>query len=102
MIKEMNLLDEYFKAIKNRKKTVEIRLYDVKRKNLKVNDIIRFNNRLTNEKIDCKVLKLIKYDNLEELLKNGDVSNSKEEILNIYSLDEINKYGLLAIYIEVV
>ena len=102
MIKEMNLLDEYFKAVKNRKKIVEVRLYDVKRKNLKVNDIIRFNNRLTNEKIDCKVLKLIKYDNLEELLKNGDVSNSKEEILNLYSLDEINKYGLLAIYIEVV
>ena len=86
----------------NRKKIVEVRLYDVKRKNLKVNDIIRFNNRLTNEKIDCKVLKLIKYDNLEELLKNSDVSNSREEILNIYSLDEINKYGLLAIYIEVV
>ena len=102
MIKEMNLLDEYFKAVKNRKKIVEVRLYDVKRKNLKVNDIIRFNNRLTNEKIDCKVIKLIKYDNLEELLKNSDVSNSKEEILNIYSLDEINKYGLLAIYIEVV
>lgn len=102
MIKEMNLLDEYFKAVKNRKKTVEVRLYDVKRKSIKVNDIIRFNNRLTNEKIDCKVIKLIKYDNLEELLKNGDVSNSKEEILNIYSLDEINKYGLLAIYIEVV
>ena len=102
MIKEMNLLDEYFKEVKNRKKTVEVRLYDVKRKNLKVNDIIRFNNRLTNEKIDCKVIKLIKYDNLEELLKNSDVSNSKEEILNIYSLDEINKYGLLAIYIEVV
>lgn len=102
MIKEMNLLDEYFKAVKNRKKIVEVRLYDVKRKNLKVNDIIRFNNRLTNEKIDCKVIKLIKYDNLEELLKNSDVSNSKEEILNLYSLDEINKYGLLAIYIEVV
>lgn len=102
MIKEMNLLDEYFKAVKSKKKIVEVRLYDVKRKNLKVNDIIRFNNRLTNEKIDCKVLKLIKYDNLEELLKNSDVSNSKEEILNIYSLDEINKYGLLAIYIEVV
>lgn len=102
MIKEMNLLDEYFKAVKSKKKIVEVRLYDVKRKNLKVNDIIRFNNRLTNEKIDCRVLKLIKYDNLEELLKNNDVSNSKEEILNIYSLDEINKYGLLAIYIEVV
>ena len=102
MIKEMNLLDEYFKAVKSKKKTVEVRLYDVKRKNLKFNDIIRFNNRLTNEKIDCKVVKLIKYDNLEELLKNCDVSNSKEEILNIYSLDEINKYGLLAIYIEVV
>ena len=67
MIKEMNLLDEYFKAVKNRKEIVEVRLYDVKRKNLKVNDIIRFNNRLTNEKIDCKVIKLIKYDNLEEL-----------------------------------
>ena len=102
MIKEMNLLDEYFKEVKNRKKTVEVRLYDVKRKSIKVNDIIRFNNRLTNEKIDCKVIKLIKYDNLEELLKNSDVSNSKEEILNIYSLDETNKYGLLAIYIEVV
>ena len=102
MIKEMNLLDEYFKAVKSKKKIVEVRLYDVKRKNLKVNDIIRFNNRLTNEKIDCRVLKLIKYDNLEELLKNNDVSNSKEEILNIYSLDEINNYGLLAIYIEVV
>ena len=63
MIKEMNLLNEYFEAIKNRTKIVEVRLYDVKRKSIKVNDIIRFNNRLTNEKIDCKVLKIIKYDN---------------------------------------
>lgn len=98
----MNLLDNNFKAIKNKKKIVEVRLYDVKRKNIKVNDIIRFNNRLTNEKIDCKVLNLIKYDSLEELLNNSDVNDSKEEILNTYSLEEISKYGLLAIYVEVV
>lgn len=99
---EMNLNDKYFNKIKEGYKKVEVRLCDVKRKSLSIGDIITFNNRLNNEKIDCKIIDLIKYDDLDILTNNKDVTETKEEIRVFYSDEEIEKYGLLAIYIELV
>lgn len=42
MIHQMGLYDEYFKAMKDGKKTVEVRLNDEKRRKIKVGDIIEF------------------------------------------------------------
>ena len=103
---EMNLNDEQFKKIKEGTKTVELRLYDVKRKALNVGDTIEFNNRATNEKIDVLVIGLKTYPNFEELYKNyegismgyekDDIKNP-EDMYKYYSKDEIKKYGTLAI-----
>ena len=45
----MKLDDEYYNQIKNKIKTVELRLYDDKRKLLKKNDKIQFKNKLNND-----------------------------------------------------
>lgn len=42
MVHQMALYEEYFKAFKERKKTVEVRLYDEKRRKIKVGDTIKF------------------------------------------------------------
>ena len=52
---EMNLHNEPFKKIMEGTKTIELRLYDVKRRALKVGDVIEFTNRLTDEKLDVIV-----------------------------------------------
>ena len=48
---EMKLNNEPFINIKNGTKTIELRLNDEKRRLLKVNDLIEFTNRETNEKL---------------------------------------------------
>ena len=56
MIHELRLHNGPFEKIKNGTKTIEIRLYEEKRKLIRENDIIEFTNRSTNEKIRTKVL----------------------------------------------
>ena len=47
----MTLVDLAFNAIKNKTKTIEMRLNDEKRKLIKINDLIIFTNNVTNEKL---------------------------------------------------
>ena len=47
MVHEMRLNDEPFQAIKDGTKTIEMRLYDEKRRMIQVGDVIRFTNRET-------------------------------------------------------
>lgn len=42
MTHQMRLYDEYFQAIKEGKKTVEVRLNDKKRRNIRAGDSIEF------------------------------------------------------------
>ena len=51
----MHLDNYYFEKIKAGTKTIEVRLNDEKRRELKVGDIITFDNRKTNEKLDVRV-----------------------------------------------
>lgn len=96
---EMNLENEEFERIKNKEQSVEIRLYDVKRKALKVGDIITFTNRDTMEKVDVKITALENYKTMEELLDSYELSvlGLKEKKADYYTEEEINKYGVLAI-----
>lgn len=101
MKKEMNLDDKYFKLIKSGEKTVEIRLYDVKRRSLKVGDIITFNNRNTKEKTDVLIVALNKYNSFKELASNYDINalgiDDIEEVYKYYTKEEEEKYHVLAI-----
>ena len=107
----MNLNPEPFKLIKNKKKTIEMRLNDERRKNLKVNDTIDFINTKTKQVLKCKILHIEKYDNFKQLYQNynkKDLGYLEDEIANpddmleYYSQDLINKYGVLAIKIELI
>lgn len=109
MIHEMNLHDAPYKLIKEKTKTVEMRLNDERRKDLKIGDIIIFTNRDTKEKLKTKVLKLDYYDSFKELYKHFDnieIGYKKDDIPNpsdmdvYYTKEQQEKYGVIAIRIE--
>ena len=111
MIHKMNLQDSPFKMIKDKEKTVELRLYDEKRRKIKVGDKIIFDNANTNETITVEVLKLHIYKDFYELYKHFDkktIGYKENEIKDpkdmeeYYSKDKIEKYGVVGIEIKVI
>lgn len=109
MIYKMNLNNEPFISIKSGSKTIEMRLYDEKRRLIKVGDTIEFTNRVTNEKITVKVIQLHIFNDFEELYKNFDKSslgykeNEKAcacDMNKYYSKEEQEKYGVVGIEIK--
>jgi len=109
----MKLLPQYFNYIKNGTKRLELRLNDEKRKDLEINDIIIF-EKLSDgiEYLNTKVKKIYKYNNFKDLVNDFDIeliadkSITKDELLKtlneIYTVEEQNKYGVLAIEIELI
>lgn len=98
-----------FTKIKAGTKTVELRLYDEKRKNIKVDDIIEFTNRENLEKMSVIVTGLNIYPNFEELYEHYDkvvIGYEVDEIANpcdmekYYSKEMQEKFGTVAIEIK--
>ena len=56
---EMRLHNEPFVLIKNGTKTIELRLNDEKRRQIKVGDTVTFTNRSNNEQISTVVINYI-------------------------------------------
>ena len=107
MVHSMKLVDFAFKAIKNRKKDIELRLNDEKRRLINVGDIIEFKHIDTGETIKVEVINLHKYDTFEELFSKFDhkrfgLSDSDDASImdNFYSKEEQDKYGALGIEIK--
>ena len=109
----MKLLPQYFNYIKNGTKRLELRLNDEKRKDLEINDIIIFEKLSDDiEYLNTKVKKIYKYNNFKDLVNDFDIeliadkSITKDELLKtlneIYAVEEQNKYGVLAIEIELI
>ncbi len=108
----MHLNKEPFESIKSGKKTIEMRLNDEKRKILKKNDILLFINKNNDyEMIKAKIKNLHKYNNFYDLYKNFDKTKlgyKKNENANpndmekYYSKEDINKYGVVGIEIEII
>lgn len=106
----MNLNEEPFKLIKQGTKTIELRLYDEKRQKIFIGDCINFiNMNNINEVLKVKVKQIYKYKNFKELYKNFDkisIGYKQDEIPNYkdmelyYTEDDIKKYGVVAIEIE--
>lgn len=108
---EMKLNNEPFINIKNGTKTIELRLNDEKRRLLKVNDLIEFTNRETNEKLTVLIKELHHYPSFEELYKHFDkvsLGYKENEIANpidmekYYSKEEQEKYGVLGIEVSLI
>ena len=105
---DMKLQKEYYNYIKNGTKRIEIRLNDEKRSKIKINDIIKF-HLIDNEDefIKVKVMGLLKYNNIIDLINDHDMklltrydmkSNELIHIFNdIYSIEKQQIYGILGI-----
>lgn len=110
MLHKMNLWDESFQKVKDKTKTIEMRLCDEKRSLISVGDIIEFTNTKNGENLECIVTSLFKYKNFDELYGHHDkisIGYSENEIasptdmLSYYSIEKIEKYGVLGIEIRI-
>lgn len=111
MIHKMHINNDQFSRIKNGTKTVEKRLNDEKRQQLKVKDLVEFTNRITGENITAQIVNLYEYPSFEELYKHFDkisMGYDKEDdadskdMEQYYSKEDLEKYGVIAIVIEVI
>ena len=111
MIHQMNLWDESFKKIKHKTKTIEMRLNDKKRSQIKAGDIIEFTNMSNGETINCLVKSILNYQSFSELYQHHDkillgyeeheIANSSD-MLRYYSRDDIDKFGVIGINLKVI
>ncbi len=105
---KMKLLERPFNNILNGTKQIEFRLYDEKRQNIKVGDIIEF-AKLPDLKqtINVVVEDLYQYPTFQELLislgyQEEKLTKQLDEIFNIYTKEQEQKYGVLGIKIKLI
>lgn len=108
MVHNMKLNPSPFEMIRSGKKTIELRLLDEKRKQIKVGDTIIFTNTDTLEVLTKIVVKLHVFNDFEELygalplLKCGyteeNVSYAKaSDMEEYYSKEKQKEYGVVGI-----
>lgn len=107
---EMKLQERYFNYILNGTKKIELRLNDEKRSLLKLNDVIKFKNEVTNETFEVKVVGLLRYNSFNDLFDDFDIEvladkeMTKKELLDVleqfYTKEKQEKYGVLGIKIQ--
>ncbi|MBR4867746.1 MAG: DUF3850 domain-containing protein [Clostridia bacterium] len=107
-IHHMKLNSTPFEMIKGGQKTIELRLYDEKRQQVKAGDTILFANTATDETLHTTVLKMHRFDNFNELYKSlpllqcGYTSETVDkatpaDMEQYYSIEEQNQYGVVGI-----
>lgn len=106
---KMRLHDEPFQLIKSGIKTIEMRLNDEKRRVLKEEDIIEFQNRFSHEILQTKIVKIHHFSSFDELYQffdpeclgylNDEIANPKDMEV-YYPKDKQKKYGVLGIEIK--
>ena len=100
-----------FRLIKSKKKTIELRLYDEKRKEIKVGDRIKFiNSENPLESLETETVELYVFDSFETLYrelpllecgyteKNIDSASPKDMEI-YYTKKQQEKYGVVGIKI---
>lgn len=108
MTHNMKLDPVPFAKIKNSSKTIELRLFDEKRRKISSGDKIIFTNTNTGEQICKTVLRLHRFDSFDMLYKNLPLLKcgytrdnidkaTPDDMLKYYSLEEEKKYGVVGI-----
>jgi len=102
---QMGLKEEYLDLKKKKKKKVEGRLYDEKRKQINPGDAIVFEGKLK-----VRVKSIRKYSSFKEMLEREGIERVLPGVHNIeegvriyrqfYTEEEEKKYGVVAIEIE--
>ena len=106
---EMGLQAKYFDFIKNGTKRIELRLFDEKRRGIKIGDTIEFTNP-DGEKLSVKVVGLLRYGSFEDLFRDFDISiladesMTKRELLNVlnefYPAEKQAEMGVVGVRVE--
>jgi len=105
----MYLKENPFNKIANGSKDIELRLNDEKRSKINVGDTIEFTLNDSDKKVEVVVLNLYKYKSFKEVYDTFDkvrLGYNKKEICNYkdmeeyYSIEDIEKYGVVAIEIK--
>ena len=111
MVHNMKLNESPFEKIKAGTKTIEMRLYDDKRRKVNVGDIIEFTSLANGEKIQAEVLALHVYPSFEDIYNKFDkvqLGYNEWEIAlhtdmeKYYLPTEIEKYGVVGIEIKLI
>ncbi len=108
----MSLSPDSFEMIEVGIKTIEMRLYDEKRKKISRGDYIKFISTMNdNKQLDVKVIDIYRYNNFEELYKEfnkvklgyrEDEISHYTDMEQYYSKEDIAKYGVIGIEVEVI
>ena len=108
MLHKMKLNESPFDKIKNGTKTVEFRLYDDKRKQIKVGDKIEFSKLPElQEKLIVEVLELYQDKTFENLFRKlykedeEEIKRKTQSMYEIYSSEKEKQYGVLGIRIKI-
>lgn len=112
MIHKLNLNPDSFNSIKSGRKTIEMRLFDERRRLIYVGDrIIFFNTSNSDLSLEVLVTNLYQYPSFDELYKHhgktsigyldSEVANSKD-MEEYYSPENIQKYGVVGIEVKLI
>lgn len=110
---EMKLQPKYYNFILNGTKRIEIRLFDEKRRQIKIGDTIKFlKEPNSNESFNAKIIGLLRYNTFEDMFRDFDISvlsdksMTKEELIStleqFYTKEKQKQYGVLGIRIELI
>ena len=107
----MKLQPEFFDKIKSGQKKIEVRLFDEKRKEIKLGDIIEFKKEPgKTETLKAEVIELLNYKSFTDLINDFPITDfgcsNKEDLLkslyNFYSKEDEEKYTVLGIKIKII
>ncbi len=106
----MKLQSEPFNQIRSGTKTVEVRLFDEKRQKIAIGDTIAFSHiDDTTNIIETEVINLARFNSFADLFGAYDPktygAKSAEDYFSMYqyySKEDEEKYGVLAIHLQVV
>ena len=108
MIHKMKLNESPFERIKNGTKTIEFRLYDEKRQQIKIGDQIEF-SKLPDlqEKLLVDVTELYREDTFENLFRKlytdkYEINRRTKSMEQYYSYEKEKEYGVLGIKIALI
>lgn len=104
----MNLHPEPYEMIQGGQKTIELRLFDEKRRKIRPGDTIEFTNTATGETLRTRVVKLHRFASFDELYQalpllqcgytEADIAGAKPSDMDeYYSAEEQQKYGVVGI-----
>ncbi len=106
----MKLQSEPFSKIFSGTKKIEIRLFDEMKQQLKVDDLITFTMMNDESKsLQSKIVDLVSFDSFKDLfdscapvLYGSQSSDQYEFMYKYYSREDEEKYGVLAIHLQIV